>query len=162
MLTDLKMNLQLQLTGSLSNGGDERIERSIAYMMKHINRPLQLSTITAMVDMSASHYFALFKQRMGCSPMYYFTRLRMSHACRLLESTSARVKEVAAVLGYHDPLYFSREFKLVHNLPPSRYKAVRSSFTVVTENGLITHQTATISSEVNVTRDSQMIPPREC
>jgi AraC-like DNA-binding protein len=162
VLTDLKMNLQLQLTRSLSNGGDDRIERSIDYMVKHTDRPLQLSTLAAMVDMSPSRYFELFKQRMGCTPMHYFTRLRMKHACRLLESTSARVKEVAAVLGYHDPLYFSRVFKSVHNLPPSRYKAVGSSFSVVTENRLITHQAAQISSEVNVTRDSQMIPPREC
>jgi AraC-like DNA-binding protein len=77
--------------------------------------------------------------------MYYFTRLRMSHACRLLESTSARVKEVAAALGYHDPLYFSKVFKSVHNVPPSRFKGVRYGFSGVTENRLNKHHVATIS-----------------
>jgi transcriptional regulator GlxA family with amidase domain len=139
------MDLQSQSTKALSNGGNGRIERSIAYMMDHTNRPLQLSTLAALVDMSPSRYFELFKQRMGCSPMCYFTRLRMEHACRLLESTSARVKEVAAALGYHDPLYFSKVFKVFYNLPPSRYKAVRGGFTAIAENRLNTHQVATIS-----------------
>jgi AraC-like DNA-binding protein len=64
----------------------------------------------------------------------------MSIACRLLESTSARVKEVAAELGYHDPYYFSRVFKAVHNRPPSHYKAGRSGFTVVTNNPVNTNE----------------------
>jgi AraC-like DNA-binding protein len=135
--------MNLQLTRSLSNGGDGRIERSIAYMMEHTNRSLQLSTLAALVGMSPSYYFELFKQRTGCSPMYYFTRLKMSHACRLLGSTSVRVKEVAAALGYRDPLYFSKVFKSVHNVPPSRYKAVRGGFTATTTNRLNTHQVNT-------------------
>jgi transcriptional regulator GlxA family with amidase domain len=146
------MNLQLKLNRSLSKVGNGRIERSIAYMMDHTNRPLQLSTLAALVDMSPAHYFKLFKQQTGCSPMYYFTRLRMNHACRLLESTSSRVKEVAAALGYHDPLYFSKVFKSAHNVPPSRYKAVRNGFTGATDNRLNTHHVATISKVRSMSR----------
>jgi transcriptional regulator GlxA family with amidase domain len=36
----------------------------------------------------------------GRSPMYYFIRLRMQYARRLLESGTASVKDVAATLGY--------------------------------------------------------------
>jgi AraC family transcriptional regulator of arabinose operon len=99
-----------------------KVERSIAYMMENTNRPLRVSTLAALVNLSPSRYFELFKRQMGCTPKYYFTLLRMSHACRMLGSTSTRVKEVAAALGYNDPLYFSRVFKTVHNVPPSRYK----------------------------------------
>jgi transcriptional regulator GlxA family with amidase domain len=150
-----KTNLQLHVTGSLRNGGDGRIERSIAYMMDHTNRPLQLSTLAAFVDMSQSRYFELFKHRMGCSPMYYFTRLRMSHARRLLESTSARVKEVAAALGYYDPLYFSKVFKSVHYLPPSRFKSVRDGFAAVTVSRLNTHQVTLINRVKSMSRGTR-------
>jgi hypothetical protein len=34
------------------------------------------------------------------------------------------VKEVAAALGYHDPLYFSRVFKSVNHMAPSDYRAL--------------------------------------
>ena len=101
------------------------MERSIAYMADHINEPLQVATLAAMANVSPSHFFALFKKRTGCPPMDYFTRLRMRQAGRLLDSTPASVKEVAAALGYDDPFYFSRVFKSVHHVPPSRYRTAR-------------------------------------
>jgi len=106
-----------------------KVERSIAYMVEHINKPLQVATLASMANVSPSHFFALFKRRMGCPPMDYFTRLRMRHACRLLGSTSASVKEVAAALGYDDPFYFSRVFKSFHKVPPSLYRDNRADFT---------------------------------
>jgi transcriptional regulator GlxA family with amidase domain len=102
-----------------------KVERSIAYMTDHLNQPLQVSTLAALANVSPSHFFALFKKRTGCPPIDFFTRLRMRHASRLLGSTSASVKEVAAALGYDDPFYFSRVFKSVHNVPPSRYRMAR-------------------------------------
>jgi AraC-like DNA-binding protein len=114
------------------SGQDERdswgkVGRSIAYMIEHINEPLQVSTLAALVNVSPSHFFALFKQQTGSPPMDYFTHLRMRHACRLLGSTGASVKEVAAALGYDDPFYFSRVFKAVNNVPPSRYRSACSN-----------------------------------
>ena len=112
--------------GSFRNGAGgarQKVERSIAYMEQHVNQPLQVSTLAAQANVSPSHFFALFKQLKGCPPMDYFTRLRMRHARELLDTTSASVKEVAAALGYDDPFYFSRVFKSVHQVPPSRYRS---------------------------------------
>ena len=102
-----------------------RIEESVAYMAQHLNRPLQVATLAAKVSVSPSHFFALFKRRIGVAPMDYFTRLRMERACRLLETTSLSVKEVAAELGYDDPFYFSRVFKSVNQLAPSDYRTAK-------------------------------------
>jgi AraC-like DNA-binding protein len=101
-----------------------KVARSIAYMAEHINRPLKVATLAAMANISSSHFFALFKQRTGCPPMDYFTRLRMRHACLLLDSTSARVKEIAAALGYDDPFYFSRVFKSLSAVAPVHYRGL--------------------------------------
>jgi AraC-like DNA-binding protein len=100
----------------------KHVERSIAYMMEHLNKPLQVATLAALANVSPSHFFTLFKQRVGCPPMGYFTRLRMHHARRLLGSTSASVKEAAAALGYDDPFYFSRVFKSVNKIAPSAWR----------------------------------------
>lgn len=112
----------------LENNGSEsvrRIEQSIAYMREHLNQPLPVAKLAALAHISPSHFFALFKRRTGSSPMDYFTHLRMQSARRLLDATSASVKEVAAVLGYDDPFYFSRVFKAVNRIPPSRYRALQ-------------------------------------
>ena len=113
----------------LSQRGEEdavrRIDQSIAYMREHLNRPLQVATLAAVANTSQSHFFALFKRRTGHAPMDYFTRLRMQQACHLLDGTSASVKEVAAALGYEDPFYFSRVFKLLNRVSPSQYRTLQ-------------------------------------
>jgi AraC-like DNA-binding protein len=105
-----------------------KIERCIAYMVAHLDQPMQVATLAALANVSLSHFFALFKQHTGCAPMDYFTRLRMRHACRLLGPGMVSVKEVAAALGYEDPFYFSRVFKSVNNVAPSKYRISRLDF----------------------------------
>jgi len=99
-----------------------KIEENIAYMLQHLDTPLQVSTLAAQMNCSPSHYFTLFKRHVGSSPINYFIRLRLQYACHLLERTKMSVKAVACTLGYDDPLYFSRIFKSYNRLTPSQYR----------------------------------------
>jgi transcriptional regulator GlxA family with amidase domain len=103
-----------------------KIEQSITYMLRHLDESLQVATLAAQANISASHFFALFKRRIGCAPIDCFIRLRMQHACRLLDETVMSVKEVAATLGYDDPFYFSRIFKSVIHVAPSEYRLLKN------------------------------------
>ena len=109
----------------MSTGIAEKISRTIAYMIEHVNQPLQISTLAAQANISPSHYFALFKRQTGSAPMDYFIRLRMRHARELLDGTALSVKEIAAELGYNDQFYFSRVFKAVNRLAPTEYRMLR-------------------------------------
>ncbi|HMP81577.1 MAG TPA: AraC family transcriptional regulator [Verrucomicrobiota bacterium] len=100
----------------------DRVARSIAYMSRHLNQPLQVSVLAAQANVSASHYFALFKRCTGCAPIDYFTRMRIQRACELIETTELSVKAVATELGYDDPFYFSRVFKSVTGIAPSDFR----------------------------------------
>jgi transcriptional regulator GlxA family with amidase domain len=108
------------LDADMDNVG--RIGRSIAYMVEHLNQPLQVSTLAAQASVSTSHFFALFKRQMGTAPIDFFIRLRMNHARELLDSTRSSIKEIAAEMGYDDPFYFSRVFKSVHQVAPAEYR----------------------------------------
>jgi transcriptional regulator GlxA family with amidase domain len=114
------------LAGSCESETVRKIEQSIAYMLRHLDEPLQVATLAARASISPSHFFALFKRQIGCAPIDYFIRLRMQHACRLLDETVMSVKEVAATLGYEDPFYFSRIFKSVNRVAPSEYRLLRN------------------------------------
>jgi AraC-like DNA-binding protein len=112
--------------GLLDNA--RRIEQSIQYMRQHLDQPLQVARLAALVNISPSHFFALFKRRTGCAPIDFFIRLRMDQACELLDGTLLNVKEVAAALGYDDPFYFSRTFKSVNHVAPSEYRMMSKAF----------------------------------
>jgi len=105
-----------------------KIKRSVGYMLRHLDKPLQVATLAALVNVSPSHYFALFKRLTGRAPIDFFIHLRMHRACELLECPWLRVKEVAAALGYEDPFYFSRMFKSVNRVAPSQYHAMPQEF----------------------------------
>jgi len=113
-------------TESCESEAVRKIEESIAYMLTHLDEPLQVATLAARASISPSHFFALFKRQIGCAPIDYFIRLRMQEACRLLDETGLSVKEVAATLGYDDPFYFSRIFKSVNQVAPSEYRLLKN------------------------------------
>jgi transcriptional regulator GlxA family with amidase domain len=100
-----------------------KIEESIGYMMRHLDRPLRVSTLATEVHISLSHFFYLFKRHVGRTPIDFFIRLRLQRACRLLEETEMSVKAIAYTLGYDDPFYFSRIFKSVNRISPSQYRS---------------------------------------
>ena len=103
---------------------DRKVGQTIAYMLQHLNQHIEVAKLAALVNVSPSHFFALFKRRTGCAPIDFFIRLRMQHACQLLDGTSLNVKEVAGVLGYDDPFYFSRTFKAVNHVAPTDYRSM--------------------------------------
>ena len=99
-----------------------RIELTISYMKEHLDKPLRAATLASVAKMSLPHYFVTFKRCTGSTPIDYFIRLRMERARELLATTSCSVKEIAGVLGYDDPLYFSRVFKSVNQTTPTQYR----------------------------------------
>jgi AraC-like DNA-binding protein len=100
----------------------QRIEVSLRYMLQHLNQPMKVPVLSAMVGLSQSSFFALFKSATGLTPLDFFIRARMQRAGELLEETSLQIKEVAARLGYDDQFYFSRLFKSVHGVSPREYR----------------------------------------
>lgn len=70
-----------------------------------------------------SRLFRLFNRYQGTTPYQYLVRRKMNFAAQTLISSDVLVKEVAASLGYDDPLHFSRVFKQVHGVAPAHLRA---------------------------------------
>ncbi len=100
------------------------LERAMRYLETRVDGNIQVSELAALVGMSPSHLSALFRQATGSGPAAFHTSLRMSHARNLLDTTSLPVREIAAAVGYADPLYFSRHFRRLHGLNPTAYRSL--------------------------------------
>ena len=72
--------------------------------------------------MSVSWFIRNFKEYTNSTPAQYLLSLRISNAQTLLETTSYNVTEIADIVGYDNPLYFSRIFKKQVGLSPSEFR----------------------------------------
>lgn len=99
----------------------QNIDETLLFLQRNIHRSLTLNEMAEHAKMSKSHFSRLFKKQTGYSPIDYFIRLKMQHACMLL-STRISIREIALQLGYEDPYYFSHSFKLVIGCAPAIYR----------------------------------------
>ena len=57
--------------------------------------------------------------------MQYIVSLRIANAQMLLETTSYSITEIGNIVGYDNPLYFSRIFRKQKGVSPSEYRKQR-------------------------------------
>ncbi len=101
----------------------DSITLCINYMQKHIDKTLVLQDIANAVNLSASHFAAVFKKSTGFSIIEYFNQMKVQKACQFLQFTDLRINEIADRLGIEDPYYFSRMFTKVIGIPPNKYRS---------------------------------------
>jgi len=99
------------------------LERAMRFLEARVDSNIQVAELARMVGMSPSHLSALFRRATGGGPGAFHTSLKMARARTLLDTTALSVTEIAAAVGYADPLYFSRHFRRVHGLNPTQYRA---------------------------------------
>ena len=99
----------------------ERIATGIAYLEQHIFDPdLSVSQIAACAGVSETYFRRIFQAIYNQSPKQYIQSKRLSQAQAILESGHfTSIQSVAAMVGYEDPLYFSRAFKRKYGTSPS-------------------------------------------
>ena len=71
---------------------------------------------------STCWFIRSFKQVTKMTPMQYILSLRINGAISLMDTTTYNISQIAASVGYDNPLYFSRLFKKHTGFSPSEYK----------------------------------------
>jgi len=102
----------------------ERVVVSIEALRRDWQRPHSLDELAAAAHVSVAHYSALFRRQTGFAPIDFVIRLRVQHACRLLDTTELSIGEIAERVGYPDPYYFTRCFRRVMGRAPRLYRKV--------------------------------------
>lgn len=110
-------------TGGPSCGASDPIAGVQDYLRQNLAEHIAVDQLAAMAGFSVSHFSALFRRATGFGALEYQTRLRMSLARQLLDTTDRTVTSIARQVGYGDPMYFSRQFRRIHHLSPTQYRA---------------------------------------
>lgn len=100
----------------------EEIDKATEYFNEHYNEDISIEEYAENNHVSISWFIRNFKQYTGSTPMQYILSKRIYNAEILLQNPAYNVTEISQIVGYDNPLYFSRIFKKVKGLSPSEYR----------------------------------------
>ncbi len=83
---------------------------------------MDLDTLSDELLISKDYLRHAFKKEYGISPMQYLIQRRLEEAKHLLDSTDLMAREIAGRCGFENEYYFSRLFRQVVGMPPTRWR----------------------------------------
>jgi len=78
------------------------------FLRKNLDRPIALAEIARAARTSPRTIARRFEETLGVSPLRFLRKLRVERAQHLLETTRRSVDEIAACVGYADPVALRR------------------------------------------------------
>lgn len=121
---------RLEQKPAVSTYLQEEMEHARRYFNEHYNENINIEGFAASRSMSVSWFLRNFKQVTGMSPMHYILINRINNAVSLLETTDYNVTEISAIVGYENPMYFSRLFKKQKGVSPTEYRKILQDHSV--------------------------------
>ena len=129
MLTFLFRELLITMNRRMNEGApriagftQDEVTHAKDYFREHYNEDINIERYAASRNMSTSWFNKCFRSITGISPMKFILDVRMRNAQILLETTDGTISEIAQIVGYDNPMYFSRVFRKEKGLSPLKYR----------------------------------------
>ncbi|QJD83076.1 helix-turn-helix domain-containing protein [Cohnella herbarum] len=108
------------------------IDEAIAYIHRNIYDPLPLNQLASHVGYSPFHFTRIFKERIGLSPLYYASSIRLQKAKDLLLRTNLGIRDIGLEIGQQSLGTFTTRFTERVGVTPSQFR----NSTIEAENHL--------------------------
>jgi transcriptional regulator GlxA family with amidase domain len=90
---------------------DKLVMRAQRFIENNSAEEFVFSDLAARLNISERQMTRRFHRALNCSPLQYLQRLRLQHACHLLEATHLPSNKIVYETGYQDESSFRRLFK---------------------------------------------------
>lgn len=101
-----------------------RIDRVTEWMQTHLDVPVTVEDLAARAHMSVGSFHRQFREITGTSPVNYFKTVRLHEARRRVVSQTGTISQIASSVGFVSPSQFSRDYKRIFGVAPSRDAAL--------------------------------------
>lgn len=105
------------------------IDRAVHFFNENYSSEIIIENYAKEHMITKNWFINCFKKIMKVTPMQYILTLRLSAAKDYLENTDKNISEIARLVGYENPLYFSRLFNKHIGKSPSDYRKENSPLT---------------------------------
>ena len=92
------------------------------WISEHPAADLDVDSLAARAALSPRHFARAFRAETGTTPGRYVDRVRLEHARRLLEDTTAGIEQISRTSGYGTPEAMRRAFVKALGAPPAEYR----------------------------------------
>jgi signal transduction histidine kinase/ligand-binding sensor domain-containing protein/DNA-binding response OmpR family regulator len=105
------------------NSLDEKIlQHALIIVEKNISDPeFNVDRFSAAIGMEASTLYKKLMALIDMPPGEFIRDIRMKRAAQLLDQNKISISEIAYMVGFDSPNYFSKVFKKYYNISPSDY-----------------------------------------
>lgn len=103
--------------------GDVVVNKAVAIIEEQFSDSgFSVSKLTDQLFISRTQLYRKFKAILGQSPVDYIRTVRLKKSAELLKRKGVRVSEVAYMVGYSDPKYFTNCFKKEFGTSPRNFQ----------------------------------------
>lgn len=99
-----------------------RIEKAIEYMNLNFQKPITLTEVSKLANMTDVSFSRFFKSRTGITFMDSLLEMRLGNASRLLIDTTQSVAEIAYHCGFNNISNFNRLFRKKKGCTPKEFR----------------------------------------
>lgn len=93
------------------------------YVASHLGEKISEARVAGLCNMSVYQFSRQFHAAHKQTFQSYLLECRIRKACELLKAPGVRISDVAMLVGFNDPSYFSRVFRRVHGTTPKQWQA---------------------------------------
>jgi len=99
-----------------------RLACVVDYIRNNLDKPLAVSALSRMAEMSQSHFSKLFKLSTGLAPHQFVLQERINRSKELLRQDNAKIVDVALGVGFENQAHFTTVFGNFVGMTPRQFQ----------------------------------------
>ena len=114
--------LYAYLTVPAQSQKESNVRRMLEYLNQNYKQPVTLEALSKAMHLNKYYMCHSFKEVTGISINHYMTRKRIDEAKKLLRLSDTPIALISELLGFSNPIHFSRMFKQYDGVSPQAYR----------------------------------------
>ncbi len=102
------------------------MENVSRYMEAHICEKISYEQLTSFFGYNSNYFNRLFRRYFDKSPHQYMLEHKLKYSKKLLKENKLSLSEIADFLSFSDQSHYSKSFKLMFNITPSKYRSMNN------------------------------------
>ncbi|WP_099716533.1 AraC family transcriptional regulator [Clostridium sp. Maddingley MBC34-26] len=99
------------------------INKVIDFIYINYSHKIRVSELAKFIGLDRKYISKLFKEMVGVTIQDYLISFRINKAKEMMKDRQLSIGDISRSVGYDNPLIFSKTFKKITGLPPSKYRS---------------------------------------